>query len=357
MKLSILGSGIAALSAAQAAVLAGIDVQVYTKNRPGAATPAAAGMLTPSFEASGAEQTLISLAVESLRLYPKWIEGIVAETGCHIDYRSCGALMMALHHDHLAELSQLEQFQQKLGLSTQRLSKSAVQDLEPAISPKQVGGLFAQSEQLINPSDLHKALQTQLEHNQKACFIPYSQAFLSERDNNRAELIVDGTNVTSDQILIADGAWSKMFLSELPLRPVKGQYLLLKGEELLSRTIRTPDVYIVPRNEGLYYIGATMEEEGFSLSRTAGGALDLLYHAWQIFRGVYELDLIHHGVGLRPALRDNLPAIGSYKYSNLHLSIGYYRHGILLAPIAAQLLVKQLLSPSDTPFSPERFSQ
>ena len=82
---------------------------------------------------------------------------------------------------------------------------------------------------------------------------------------------------------------------------------------------------------------------GFSLSRTAGATLDLLYHAWQVFRGVYELDLIEHGVGFRPALRDNLPAIGCYKYSNLHLSIGYYRHGILLAPKAAQLLVEQLL--------------
>ena len=110
--------------------------------------------------------------------------------------------------------------------------------------------------------------------------------------------------------------------------------------ELLNCTIRTPDVYIVPRDQGFYYIGATMEEEGFATHKTAGAALDLLYHTWQIFRGVYEMEIIEHGVGFRPALLDNQPLYDKTSFENVFICTGQYRHGVLIAPEGAQLITK-----------------
>ena len=92
--------------------------------------------------------------------------------------------------------------------------------------------------------------------------------------------------IQSSNYILAEGVWSGEFYPEIQnvIRPVKGQFILAQGiPDLLTSTIRTPDVYIVPRYNGYYYIGATMEEEGFSEDRTAGAALDLLYHTWQIF--------------------------------------------------------------------------
>ena len=162
----------------------------------------------------------------------------------------------------------------------------------------------------------------------------------------------------AENIVVADGAWSarQPLLDWLPLRPVKGHYLLLKGEELIQHTIRTPDVYMVPREDGLLYIGATMEEEGFCHKKKAGHVLDLLYHSWQFLRGIYELELLECGIGFRPALRDHQPGIGRAHLSNLWLNVGHFRHGILLAPAAARLLCDQIENPQHpSPFDPLRF--
>ena len=122
--------------------------------------------------------------------------------------------------------------------------------------------------------------------------------------------------------------------------------------------IRTPDVYIIPRENGQLYVGATMEEEGFDSRQTAGASLDLLYHAFQVLPGVYEMIIRESGHGFRPALRDNQPMIGSSSHPNLWFNIGHYRHGIMLAPAAGRLFTDALLDETIIPyaFSPSRFS-
>ena len=141
---------------------------------------------------------------------------------------------------------------------------------------------------------------------------------------------------------------------------VKGQFLILEprhSHPLIKHVIRTPDVYIIPRDNGQLYIGATMEEEGFDNRQTAGASLDLLYHAFQVLPGVYEMIVREHGHGFRPALRDNQPMIGASSHPNLWLNIGHYRHGIMLAPGAANLVTAALFDNVDIPtFRPTRFS-
>ena len=106
--------------------------------------------------------------------------------------------------------------------------------------------------------------------------------------------------------------------SSPPLRPVKGQFIRLKGNDqsLLERVIRTPDVYCVPRNNGEIFLGATMEEEGFNSVNTAGPIMDFLYHSFQIIPAVYELSVQEIGSGFRPALRDNQPLISPSHLKN-----------------------------------------
>jgi glycine oxidase len=157
--------------------------------------------------------------------------------------------------------------------------------------------------------------------------------------------------------------WSNDAVSEipfLPLRPVKGQALLLRGEPLIDHVIRTPDVYLVPRHAGRLFVGASSEESGFELGSTAGAALDLLREAWRVLPGVYELEICEMVAGLRPTLRDHLPAIGPAGLEGLWLATGHYRHGVLLAAATAKLLVEAIVTSAVpqqlAPFSPARFS-
>ena len=78
---------------------------------------------------------------------------------------------------------------------------------------------------------------------------------------------------------VAAGAWSGAIAGSpdaRPVRPVKGQILRLRdpaGPGLLERVVRFEGGYLVPRGDGRYVLGATMEERGFDTTVTAGGAL------------------------------------------------------------------------------------
>jgi glycine oxidase len=72
--------------------------------------------------------------------------------------------------------------------------------------------------------------------------------------------------------------------------------------------------------------------------------------------GLSELVIDELIAGLRPATPDNAPAIGPSSLRGLHWAVGHYRHGILLAPVTAEIAVDALLG-ADPPaeFSPSRF--
>mgnify|MGYP003335244832 CR=1 FL=1 len=164
------------------------------------------------------------------------------------------------------------------------------------------------------------------------------------------------------------GAWSRQIASPilgmpvvpLPMRPVKGQILRLRGERIIQHVVRTPDVYLVPRADGELVIGASMEDVGFDERSRAGAVHDLLREARRAVPGIAELDLAECNVGFRPALRDHLPAIGAVDGAGLFVATGHFRNGVELAPITARLLADLIcdgrLDPLLEPFAPGRFA-
>jgi glycine oxidase len=173
----------------------------------------------------------------------------------------------------------------------------------------------------------------------------------------------DLLDVAARAVVVTSGAWTNEAISDipfLPLRPVKGQALLLQGEPLIRHVVRTPDVYLVPRQGGRLFVGASSEESGFDLGITAGATLDLLREAWRVLPGIYELEIADTVVGLRPTLRDHLPAIGPAGLEGLWVATGHFRHGVLLAPATARLLLDAIVNGAEprelAPFSPARFT-
>ena len=70
-------------------------------------------------------------------------------------------------------------------------------------------------------------------------------------------------------VILAAGAWSSRRLARrLPVRPVKGQTLRLRGPLPATRIIRSEHVYIVPRATGETVLGATIEDAGFDETPT-----------------------------------------------------------------------------------------
>ena len=113
----------------------------------------------------------------------------------------------------------------------------------------------------------------------------------------------------------------------IPVRPVKGQILRLHdpaGPGLLTRVLRMTGGYLVPRGDGRYVLGATMEERGFDTTVTAGAVFELLRDAIELLPWIAELVIDELSAGLRPATPDNLPAIGPGAIAGLHWATGHY---------------------------------
>ena len=67
--------------------------------------------------------------------------------------------------------------------------------------------------------------------------------------------------INCEKAIICSGAWSKKIFSKIPVFPVKGQMLSIQGPtNFLKRVIFGPKTYLVPRDDGLIIVGATVRK-------------------------------------------------------------------------------------------------
>jgi glycine oxidase len=159
------------------------------------------------------------------------------------------------------------------------------------------------------------------------------------------------------------GAWSgEVEGAQVPTRPVKGQMLaVIPSGKQLRHTIRSADVYLVPRSDGRVLIGATVEEAGFDKTIDPATIQRLHQAAANLVPEIGEAKIIEAWAGLRPGTPDSLPILGPGAVPGTFVATGHFRNGILLAPVTA-LLMRELIEGKQTtcdlaPFSQRRFSR
>ena len=132
---------------------------------------------------------------------------------------------------------------------------------------------------------------------------------------------------------------------------VKGEMLLLRSDDIrLSRPVRLlhPRIplYIVPRADGLFMVGATMVESGERRRISARAMLELLGAAYALHPAFAEAEVVEIGTDARPAFPDNLPRL-TRRGRVIHVN-GLYRHGFLLSPAMARMATEAVLNPQAT---------
>jgi glycine oxidase len=134
------------------------------------------------------------------------------------------------------------------------------------------------------------------------------------------------------------------------LRPVRGQILELVGvSPPLSHVIFGAGGYLVARGDRVL-VGSTMEEVGFEGAVTPDARAMLKARGEKLAPGLAGQRITDAWYGFRPATPDGLPAIGPTPIEGLHLAVGFLRNGVLLAPLAAELVVRAALGePSAIP--------
>jgi glycine oxidase len=364
---AVIGGGVVGLAVAWRAAGRGLRVVVLERGELGGGTSrVAAGMIGPIAEAVPVEQPLLRLALRSARLYPSFARELASESEQDPGYLPCGTLLAARDRDEAEALERELEMRQRLELPVRCLRPSEARSLEPSLAPALRLALEIPDDCAIDPRQLTVALAAAL---LARGGVLRTGAEVSEVLTTGGHVsgvgLAAGEVVNAEQVVIAAGAWSSQIggipaEARMPIRPVKGQILRLHdpaGPGLLTRVLRMQGCYLVPRGDGRYVLGATMEERGYDTTVTAGPVFELLRDAIEIVPGVTELVIDELSAGIRPGTPDNAPAIGPGAMPGLHWATGHYRHGILLAPITAEIVTSALFGEGPPPeFSPKRFA-
>ncbi|HID04985.1 MAG TPA: glycine oxidase ThiO [Aigarchaeota archaeon] len=357
MRVAVVGGGIIGLSTAWQLALEGVEAVVLERGEAGReATWASAGMLAPNLEAEPGEEALLPLLLESGRMWPKFAEQLEELSGIKVNYRTEGAMAVALNRGDVEELRFQHSFQRRLGLDVKWMDGEEALEMEPNLNRNILAALYSGSDHQVDNRLVVKALKVALQRSGGVLKEHTEVKRIIVEGNRVRGVMADGLVIGADYVVVAAGAWSRRLEgipdnARPPVRPVKGQMLSVKtpgNNPLLTHVVWGPTrawgmTYLVPRLDNRILVGSTVEEMGFDKSVTAGGLMNLLRGAWEVFPPIYDLPVDEVWAGLRPGSVDDAPILGPTEVEGLVMAVGHFRNGILLAPITAEAVVKYIL--------------
>lgn len=321
-RIEIVGAGVAGLCAATLFAERGCAVTVRAAgegpDRHGCSWWAG-GMLAPWCELESAPPAILTLGLESMAFW-KSRTGLVTERG---------SLVIAGARD----LPDLRQFASRThGFS--ELDRAGVDELEPALEGRFERALHFADECHLDPRDALRALVDALRE-RAGVDLQLSRA-LRSRELSRppdADWRIDCRGLAARDTLAG-------------LRGVRGEMLLLHAPGLgLTRPIRLLHprypLYVVPRANEVYMVGATMIESDDRGHVSARSLMELLSAAYALHPRFGEAGVLEIGVDARPAYPDNVPRL-TRRGRTLFVN-GLYRHGFLAAPAIARRAVELAL--------------
>lgn len=350
MRIAVIGAGVVGLAIAWRLHLDGHEVVVLDPEPVSGASFAAGGMLTPVGEVHHGEEALSALLVDSARRYPGFVELLAAHLpdGAATGYRTGGTIICgsdAADRGHLAELHALSL---RLGLATEELTTRAARRLEPLLGPGLSCAFLAPDDHQVDPRVLAAALLTALER-ASVEFVPDAATAVTAGESPAVTTASSG-RVEADLVVVANGTGAGALDGDVGvelaplLRPVRGEVVRLRAPAhlaaLLHHTIRGMvagrPVYLIPRADGRVLLGASSREDALD-GVAAGGVFDLLGDAIRLMPAVREFEVEDVVARARPGTPDNAPLLGSTA-PGVVVATGFFRHGILLAPLAADVV-------------------
>jgi len=326
MKIAIVGVGLVGRVLALNLLQKGHTLTLFDKDEAygeDAAGMTAAGMLALFAELETAESVIFDKGKRSVLLWKELLEIV----GIPEAYQQIGSIITA----HPQDYSELDHFIQTL----QYKVKEADEIL------------------LLDSEDLAK-LEPDIAHHKKAFYIPQegqvdaqrfmhasSDYLLSHPDvvwhQNHAIEDVEALTKEFDWVFDARGLGAQGDISDL--RGVRGEVFWLDAPEVnITRPTRMLHprykIYIVPRPNNRYIIGATEIESEDMSPMSVRSSLELLSAVYSMHSGFAEARVVKSVTNCRPTLKDNLPRI-SHKENFTRIN-GLYRHGYLLAPAVVE---------------------
>ena len=290
----------------------------------------AAGMLAVFAELESAESVIFDHGNRSIALWPDLLEQI----GIADAYQQEGSIITA----HPQDYKELDHFIDTLKSKVEEASKielldrAAIKDLEPDLD-QHAKAFFLPHEGQVDAQRFMKASSDYL----------LAHSNVTWHEETKVTKVLDGAIEVNGELKAFDWVFDARGLGAQEvvddLRGVRGEVFWLEAPEVkISRPTRMLHprykIYIVPRPNNRYIIGATEIESEDKSPMSVRSSLELLSAVYSMHSGFAEARIVNMLTNCRPALRDNLPKIEhSEKMTRIN---GLYRHGYLLAPAVVE---------------------
>ena len=346
----VIGGGIIGASIAWKSALAGMRVTLVDAGSVGGeASWAGAGMLAPGGEIVSREPWL-DLALESMRMYPGFVEDLQAVSGVTIDYRVCGGIDVAFDENEWHALSGRAEHQHALGIQSSILDRQSLRELVPLCDREYAGALLYPDDTLVDPRDVMRALTVAC----RAAGVEIREGCrISAIHVSPGSVLVESPagRLPGSAVVLAAGAWSTAIpisgasLPPLPVAfPVKGiltSYQLEPG--VLNPILRHGHTYLLQRSTGMLIAGTTSEQVGFNRAVDKDSVDGITSRVGDLLPWIRRHQPNAAWAGFRPAADSTGPLIHRAGDTGLWLAYGHYRNGILLAPVTARMVSEQIL--------------
>lgn len=330
-QIHIIGAGIVGAAIAWELVQRGRQVCLTDAGTfGGEASSAAAGMLAPGGEFPQAS-AWAQLALQSRRVYPRFVHQLESVSRLTIDFRECGALELAYSPSDWTALQSRVQAQEAYGISAT--------PVEPAryVSGVNTEGLYGAmhypEDAVVDPLHLIRALRV-------AC----EQAGVQIQEHHPVSTLPD-----TGPVILAAGAWSGPLLGATGLTlPIKGHLIGYDLPPLPQRPIlRSGHTYLLQRASGFTIAGSDEEPGQFDKQVDPERVEALRRQAGAIWPPLAQQEPVRAWTGLRPATVSGEPQLQRCPGTNIWTAFGHYRNGILLAPVTAQLIADAVTQDRD----------
>ena len=330
--IAIVGAGLVGRLVALNLLKQGYQISLFDEDsRKGekAAAMTAAGMLAPYSELETAESIIAELGKQSIQLWPDLLKQINADDAFQFE----GSLILA-HPQDLPELKQfINSIEHKVSLKGEikSLDSAAIQALEPELAQHQQG-FYIKNEGQVNAQ---RFMQASTDYLSAQTNVNWFENTKISQILPKGVVILDnsGEQKSFNWVFDTRGLGAKKEVANL--RGVRGEVFWLDAPDVnITRPVRLQHprykIYLVPRGNGRYVVGATEIESEDKSPMSVRSSLELLSAVYTIHPSFGEARIVKTLTNCRPALRDNLPKITQ---TDCCITInGLYRHGYLLAP-------------------------
>lgn len=338
-RIAILGAGLMGRLLAVELARRGHEIDTFDAAGPqaeGAAARVAAAMLAPLAESAVSEPGVVRMGLYALTRWPQLLDTLAQP----VYFQRNGTLVL-WHRQDGAEAARLrdklEHMQSLLPElpALQTLDGEGIAQLEPAAAGRFHQALYLPDEgQLDNRQALAALLVTMEQLGVHTHWhSPRAPHEFSPGQRSQPDWVLDcrGLGARDD--------WAG-------LRGVRGEVVRLHAPEVtLERPTRLVHprypIYIVPKQDHLFVVGATEIESDDLSPASVRSVLELLSAAYTVHSGFAEARIIEIATQCRPALPDDNPGIRLLADRVLQIN-GLYRHGFMIAPALLDVALELL---------------